>query len=259
MSRPIVPPAGKATHYLESPRASPATSCMHFYPTVFKVTPSGTFTTLVAFAPSNGVPSGGPLLQGSDGNFYGTTRNVGANGDGTVFKMTPSGMLTTLISFDFSTGEYPSAGLIEGNDGNFYGTTAGDSDETVDSIFPDAGTMFKITPSGMLTTLVAFDLTKGVNPLAPVARVSPEIDEHGFGPGRLGRGCSNAAQKAETDEINKPAQWQQRFHAGPLCIALVPNTTLFRAHFPLRRRSSRGNEAPIFSARTTCVCHRFSD
>ena len=43
------------------------------------------------------------LVQGSDGNFYGTTAWGGAYGGGTVFKITPGGALTTLHSFD-STG-----------------------------------------------------------------------------------------------------------------------------------------------------------
>ena len=43
-------------------------------------------------------------MQGSDGNFYGTTSCGGANGLGTVFKITPSGTLTTLYSFAGSDG-----------------------------------------------------------------------------------------------------------------------------------------------------------
>jgi uncharacterized repeat protein (TIGR03803 family) len=39
------------------------------------------------------------LVEGSDGNFYGTTTEFGAGNSGTVFKMTPAGILTTLYSF----------------------------------------------------------------------------------------------------------------------------------------------------------------
>ena len=65
--------------------------------TVFKITPSGTLTTLYRF---NGSDGSGPdgLVQANDGNFYGTTGGGGANGDGTVFKITPSGTLSTLHS-----------------------------------------------------------------------------------------------------------------------------------------------------------------
>ncbi|MGB6472140.1 MAG: choice-of-anchor tandem repeat GloVer-containing protein, partial [Candidatus Acidiferrales bacterium] len=103
------------------------------------------------------VPLAG-LIQGSDGNFYGTTRVGGNTNDaGTVFKLTPSGILTTLYSFcsqggtDCTDGEYPYGGLIQGSDGNFYGTTF----EGGDGYF-NVGTVFKITPSGTLTTLYSF-------------------------------------------------------------------------------------------------------
>jgi uncharacterized repeat protein (TIGR03803 family) len=88
-----------------------------------------TFTTLATFDGSNGsYPYFAPLVQGTDGNFYGTTTYGGSASLGTVFKITSEGVLTTLYSFctqtDCLDGLYPYAGLIEGADGNFYGTTA---------------------------------------------------------------------------------------------------------------------------------------
>jgi uncharacterized repeat protein (TIGR03803 family) len=124
--------------------------------TVFKITPSGKLTTLYNFCSQSGCTDGANpiagLVQATDGNFYGTATQGGANGYGTVFKITPSGKLTTLDSF----GPYgfPEATLVLATDGNFYGTTssggaAGD------------GTIFKITPSGKLTTLHTFDGADG--------------------------------------------------------------------------------------------------
>jgi uncharacterized repeat protein (TIGR03803 family) len=88
------------------------------------------------------------LIQGSDGNFYGTTAQ-----DGTVFKITPEGALTTLYSFcsqaKCADGYLPYAGLIEGIDGNFYGTTSRGGAHKW-------GTIFRLTPSGKLTTLYNF-------------------------------------------------------------------------------------------------------
>ena len=114
--------------------------------TVFKITPSGTLTTLHSFAgyQTDGANPHAGLVQGTDGNFYGTTEDGGRNYDGTVFKITPAGTLTTLHSFDGSDGAYPEAGLVQATDGNFYGTTGW-------------GTVFKITPSGTLTPFCSLD------------------------------------------------------------------------------------------------------
>jgi uncharacterized repeat protein (TIGR03803 family) len=91
--------------------------------TVFKITPAGTLTTLVSFTGANGQEPVGSLVQGTDGNFYGTTQFGGSSNDGTVFKMTPAGTLTTLVTFTGANGQWPRAGLVQGSDGNFYGTT----------------------------------------------------------------------------------------------------------------------------------------
>ena len=62
------------------------------YGTVFKITPSGTLTTLHSFNLTDGsFPNG--LIQATDGNFYGTTYGGGTlnicsgNGCGTIFKI----------------------------------------------------------------------------------------------------------------------------------------------------------------------------
>src|ERR1017187_5978770 len=46
---------------------------------------------------NGGTPS--VLVQGTDGNFYGTAAVGGPNNGGTVFKIPPGGTLTTLYSF----------------------------------------------------------------------------------------------------------------------------------------------------------------
>lgn len=67
-----------------------------------------TLTTLATFNGTNGrAPQS--LIQGADGNFYGTTAS-GGNSGGTVFKMTPGGALTTLYSFSLADGSYPTGG-----------------------------------------------------------------------------------------------------------------------------------------------------
>lgn len=125
---------------------------------VFKLDPKGQFQTLYSFgssslpsaAPDGSTPNAG-VIFGSDGNLYGTTTQGGPNFGGTVFKMTVTGQLTTLVGFG---GPSPAASepygpLYFGADGNFYGTTnAGGSG--------GAGTVFRMTPSGMVTILHNF-------------------------------------------------------------------------------------------------------
>ena len=128
--------------------------------TIFKITPSGTLTTLHSFNNSDGSELVRGLVQGTDGNFYGTTLSGGAHDWGTVFKITPGGVLTTLHNFsDGADGASPWAGLVQGTDGNFYGTTWGDGG-------PNYGSVFKITPAGTLTTLYHLGGPGGSQPMA---------------------------------------------------------------------------------------------
>jgi uncharacterized repeat protein (TIGR03803 family) len=66
---------------------------------VYQITPSGNFTTLYPFDLSHGATPWGPLVQGTDGNFYGTTSKGGTGSGGVVFKITPAGKLTVLHNF----------------------------------------------------------------------------------------------------------------------------------------------------------------
>jgi uncharacterized repeat protein (TIGR03803 family) len=121
---------------------------------IFKITSSGTFTSLHIFDGTDGAIPARKLVQGTDGNFYGATGDGGANGDGTIFKITPSGTLTTLHNFDGADGAGATQGLALGTDGNFYGVTGGGGTY-------GAGTIFKVTPSGTLTTLHSFCASGG--------------------------------------------------------------------------------------------------
>src|SRR5450432_24622 len=118
--------------------------------TVFKITPTGTLTTLYSFCAQSQCSDGSApfagLVLGRDGNFYGTTESGGTNGEGTVFKITQRGALTTLHSFNIHDGSNPYAALVQATDGNFYGTTESGGAHLL-------GTVFKMTPQGALTTL----------------------------------------------------------------------------------------------------------
>ena len=132
-----------------------------------------TFTTLLNFAGANGAAPYAGLVQGTDGSFYGTTQNGGANGfSGTVFKITPEGKLTTLYNFCSqalcSDGSYPEGTLVQATNGKFYGTTfyGGFTDS---SCQPGCGTVFEITAAGELTTLYTFckqSCSDGARPMA---------------------------------------------------------------------------------------------
>jgi uncharacterized repeat protein (TIGR03803 family) len=138
--------------------------------------PAQTVKTLVNFDGANG--SGALFMspvQGTDGNFYGTTSNGGTSracypfGCGTVFKITAEGKLTTLHSFDNTDGANPWAGLVQARNGDFYGTTTGSGAN-------DYGTVFKITPGGKLTSLYSFcslpNCTDGLNPASTLVQAT---------------------------------------------------------------------------------------
>ena len=105
------------------------------------------------------------LIQGADGNFYGTTTlggsggclgPFGVQGCGTIFKVTSAGTQTILFNFPYDAntntavdGIYPYGGLVQGKDGNFYGVTTGGGDaDAVCNGTLGCGVIFKITPAG---------------------------------------------------------------------------------------------------------------
>jgi uncharacterized repeat protein (TIGR03803 family) len=132
--------------------------------TVFKVDAAGTLTTLHTF--SDGTDGAYPvsLLQGADGNFYGTT-GISPNHLGTIFRITAAGTLTTMFAFKGSEGSQPE-GLMQATDGNFYGTTFGGGE--------GYGTIFKITPAGSFTPLYSFTdfIGEGAHPMAGLVQAS---------------------------------------------------------------------------------------
>jgi len=132
---------------------------------LFRITPHGILTTIYNFCSQNGcvdctAPLG--LIQGIDGNLYGATGGGGSGGYGTIFKITTTGTLTTLHSFDLTDGAGP-AGVVQGSDENFYGTTNSggfsNSNCSYGNIPGTCGTVFKMTPTGALTTLHIFNYT----------------------------------------------------------------------------------------------------
>ena len=157
---------------------------------VYRMSPGGNFTTLYQFCDVVDCASGSyplPLVDGTDGNLYGTTFfGGGASQAGTFFSITPAGELTTLYDFCSLTncvdGEFPST-VILGTDGNFYGTTSLGGANS-------AGTIFKITPAGQLTTLYNFCSQTGCADGQQVASLTQGTDGNFYGATSIG-GTSN--------------------------------------------------------------------
>jgi uncharacterized repeat protein (TIGR03803 family) len=185
--------------------------------TVFKMTRSGKLTTLYSFCSQPGCTDGSypnpGLVQGTDGNLYGETVNGGAFGGGcgtygcgTLFKITPGGALTTLYTFcvqpndNCTDGELPTGGLIQSSDGNFYGTTAVDGNS--DTCPNGCGTIFKLTPAGVLSTLYTFCSQQNcADGATPESGLTEGLDGNFYGTtnqggvqfcGPFGSGCGTA-------------------------------------------------------------------
>ena len=152
-----------------------------------------TLTTIHSFTGGSdgGLPQAG-LVQGSDGNFYGTTAgfaNLGSGSfggnSGTVFRISSSGIFTNLYSFTGgSDGGLPQAGLVQGSDGNFYGTTAGFANLGSGSFPGNSGTVFRISSSGIFTNLYSF--TGGSDGASPHAGLVQGSDSNFYGTTQYG-------------------------------------------------------------------------
>jgi len=147
-----------------------STKCVGGCGTVFKITSSGVLSVLYNFDELHGEVPLGPLIQGNDGNLYGTTTGGGTYGPhccGVIFKITPTGALTVLHDFPASLddGINVMAGLVQATDGNLYGTTAGGGANAT-------GIIFSISPKSPYTykILYAFDGTTGSSPQATMVQ-----------------------------------------------------------------------------------------
>ncbi|MGO9084583.1 MAG: choice-of-anchor tandem repeat GloVer-containing protein [Candidatus Sulfotelmatobacter sp.] len=133
-------------------------NCTNGCGTIFKITKGGSLTTLYSFTGgTDGRYPYAPPIQGTDGNFYGTTNwGPGQYTDGTAYKITSSGTFTFLSSLP---GEsfFTAAPLLQAPDGNFYGTTESGGSAGY-------GTVFKMTPKGIVSSVYSFDGTHGESP-----------------------------------------------------------------------------------------------
>jgi uncharacterized repeat protein (TIGR03803 family) len=125
--------------------------------TVFKISTSGAFSVLHRFYNRDGTAPYAPLMQASNGDYYGTTFEGGFTafngcpyGCGTIYRITSSGTFTVMHTFDFGLGGNPYAGLVQANDGNLYGTSPLGGDGGY-------GEIFKMTPAGEFSVVYGFN------------------------------------------------------------------------------------------------------
>jgi len=155
---------------------------------IFKMTSTGRVTDLYSFGPNDlyrqtaSFPQAG--LMEMDSKFYGSTAHGGQQGNGTIYSFTAKGVMTKTF---FTAGMNPVAELIHDQDRNLYGTSSG---KTMAGISNHNGTIFKMNPQGVLTTLHDFgQYVMGSNPAngaSPTGRLVLDKDGYLYGTTQTG-------------------------------------------------------------------------
>src|SRR6266545_4960168 len=127
---------------------------------------AASFTALHSFSGPDGETPAAPLIQGTDGFFYGVAAHGGdftvlpPDGGGTAFRMDAGGTVTTLHAFRGPEGAWPKS-LIQGRDGFFYGTAALGGQPSISPLNPGVGTIFRMDAAGVVTVLYVFPYSIG--------------------------------------------------------------------------------------------------
>jgi uncharacterized repeat protein (TIGR03803 family) len=133
--------------------------------TIFEITSTGGFKSLYSFCSLadcvDGTAPKAPPIQGSDGNFYGTTFAGGSENGGVFYELTASGTYTVLHNFCYLTGENCPEGslpntIVQDASGNFFGTTSQGGSHAGN--YEGFGTVFKITPANQFSVLQSFNI-----------------------------------------------------------------------------------------------------
>jgi len=169
--------------------------------TVYRVAPDGTFTVLHEFVHTDGCFPVGELVEGPDGNFYGTTSAGGPNSDlpnanrgtGTIFRISPSGDFVTTHAFapfdqntsTFPEGMYPFGTMALRTDGYLYGTANYGGAR-------GCGTVFKVSLAGLLTVLHSFGESSTADGCDPNSGLSLGPDGNLYGTALADEGSGHA-------------------------------------------------------------------
>jgi uncharacterized repeat protein (TIGR03803 family) len=138
--------------------------------TVFKIDAAGNLTTLHTFSYENGLDPEGGLILASDGYFYGTAHIAGVHDFGTIYRIDSAGNFSVIYAFagtNFGDGGYPIGALLQASDGNFYGATTNGG-----LSFSDLGTIFRMTPAGVVTIVHSFGGSDGISPVGGLVQGS---------------------------------------------------------------------------------------
>lgn len=140
-----------------------------FNGSVYRLGTAG-FTNLHSFSGFFGGQDGGhpeaTLVEGGDGNLYGTTSDGGEHNIGTIYRIDALGDYEIVHSFNGSLGvqdgAYPRAALVRGDDGALYGTTTQNGPTQPSAA---SGTVFRFEPeTSDVTTLHGFHDSDGAAP-----------------------------------------------------------------------------------------------
>jgi uncharacterized repeat protein (TIGR03803 family) len=126
--------------------------------TVFRLSKAGALTTLHSFTGLDGRRPYRGLLQGPDGNLFGTTSSGGFDNAGTAFRLDLAGQFTLLHTFIyFYEADPPSGQLTIGPDQNIYGPAAAYGD-------CGAGMIYRLDLDGTVTPIHSFCGNDGAYP-----------------------------------------------------------------------------------------------
>jgi uncharacterized repeat protein (TIGR03803 family) len=134
--------------------------CFSCTGTVFRITPTGSFTKLHSFCQQGGQecldgswPQSG-VVEGPNATLYGTTESGGTgypyNPDGTLYSISAATGFVQLDSFEGGYGANPQATPVLAADGNFYSTTPTGGE------YAYFGSLYQLTPSGGLASIYGF-------------------------------------------------------------------------------------------------------
>jgi uncharacterized repeat protein (TIGR03803 family) len=202
--------------------------------TIFELTPKGSFSSIYSFCGgfscSDGALPEGRIIEGEDGNLYGTTHYGGfvyaesqcdPVGCGTIFKLTAQGRLSPLYTFCTqgdgicTDGFWPAGGLTVGSDGNFYGSASNGGLWNGNCTFA-CGTLFSVTPGGVYAVLHDFVGEDGAFPYT-----APTQATSGVFLGSTSGGASNNGGTLYSLSMNLPSFVQTNPASGKVGTTVV--------------------------------------